>query len=192
MTGGRFRRTVLSSSTRRSALTTSNRSVRNSNSEWKMAHLLKHFSNAPNRIMSEIQTFQMFHHQKNYCKKYLPPLIGEVKQNLIDFIIKYILVFASFIYNHRSLISNHRVNDPNIIDYSTAFCKMFSIEMNWMKSFSEFDKDHPESAENLAFPAHVAALNGDLDHLKMLIEQGIVGLNERDDKGATPAHKVSK
>merc|ERR1712226_1108397 len=55
----------------------------------------------------------------------------------------------------------------------------------------EFDKDHPESAENLAFPAHVAALNGDLDHLKMLIEQGIVSLNERDDKGATPAHKAA-
>ena len=101
-------------------------------------------------------------------------------------------MLASLNDNHRYLISNHRVNDPNIIEYSAVFCKMLSIEKNWMKSFAEFDKDHPESAENLAFPAHVAALNGDLDHLKMLIEQGIVGLNERDDKGATPAHKVSK
>ena len=42
---------------------------------------------------------------------------------------------------------------------------------------------------DLAFPAHIAAYQGDLDHLKMLIENGIVNINERDNKGATPAHK---
>ena len=42
---------------------------------------------------------------------------------------------------------------------------------------------------DLAFPAHVAAYNGDLAQLKMLIETGVVSVNERDDKGSTPAHK---
>ena len=41
----------------------------------------------------------------------------------------------------------------------------------------------------MAFPAHVAAYNGDLDHIKLLIEQGVININERDDKGATIAHK---
>ena len=36
----------------------------------------------------------------------------------------------------------------------------------------------------MAFPAHVAAYNGDLDHIKLLIEQGVININERDDKGA--------
>ena len=42
---------------------------------------------------------------------------------------------------------------------------------------------------DLAFPAHVASYSGDLNHLRMLIENGIVNINERDEKGATPAHK---
>lgn len=42
---------------------------------------------------------------------------------------------------------------------------------------------------DLAFPAHVAAYNGDLAQLKMLIETGVVSVNERDDKGSVPAHK---
>jgi hypothetical protein len=44
-------------------------------------------------------------------------------------------------------------------------------------------------ATDLAFPAHVAAYTGDLEHLRMLIENQIVNINERDDKGSTPAHK---
>jgi ankyrin repeat domain-containing protein 42 len=43
--------------------------------------------------------------------------------------------------------------------------------------------------KDLAFPAHVAALNGDLDHIKLLVEQGVININERDDKGSTIAHK---
>ena len=35
----------------------------------------------------------------------------------------------------------------------------------------------------------MAAYNGDLGHLRMLIENGVVNINERDDKGSTPAHK---
>ena len=45
------------------------------------------------------------------------------------------------------------------------------------------------SSSDLSFPAHVAAYNGDLDHLRMLVENGVVNINERDDKGATLGHK---
>ncbi|XP_053561049.1 LOW QUALITY PROTEIN: ankyrin repeat domain-containing protein 42 [Bombina bombina] len=55
----------------------------------------------------------------------------------------------------------------------------------------EFDRDHPDEQENLAFPAHVAALKGDLVTLRKLIESGIININERDDKGATPLHKAA-
>lgn len=37
----------------------------------------------------------------------------------------------------------------------------------------------------------MAAFNGDLSHLKLLIEQGVININERDDKGCTPAHKAA-
>lgn len=55
----------------------------------------------------------------------------------------------------------------------------------------EWERDNPEEQENLAFPAHIAAANGDLSHLRMLIEQGVVNINEKDDKGSTPAHKAA-
>ncbi|ELU06087.1 hypothetical protein CAPTEDRAFT_176081 [Capitella teleta] len=55
----------------------------------------------------------------------------------------------------------------------------------------EWERDHPEESENLAFPAHVSAYNGDVGHLRMLVENGIVNINERDDKGSTPAHKAA-
>ncbi|CAB4033781.1 ankyrin repeat domain-containing 42-like [Paramuricea clavata] len=55
----------------------------------------------------------------------------------------------------------------------------------------EYDLLHPEKEENLAFPAHAAAYNGDLSHLRMLIETGVVSVNERNDKGSTPAHKAA-
>lgn len=42
---------------------------------------------------------------------------------------------------------------------------------------------------DMAFPAHVAAYGGDLEHLRMLVDNQIVNINERDDKGSTPAHK---
>lgn len=43
----------------------------------------------------------------------------------------------------------------------------------------------------MSFPAHVAAFNGDLGHLKLLVEQGVININERDDKGCTPLHKAA-
>ncbi|XP_075054738.1 ankyrin repeat domain-containing protein 42 isoform X2 [Mixophyes fleayi] len=55
----------------------------------------------------------------------------------------------------------------------------------------EYERDHPEEQENLAFPAHVAAFKGDLVTLRKLVESGIININERDDKGATPLHKAA-
>ncbi|XP_014774700.1 ankyrin repeat domain-containing protein 42 isoform X3 [Octopus bimaculoides] len=53
----------------------------------------------------------------------------------------------------------------------------------------EWKKEHPEKSENLSFPAHVAASRGNLEHLQMLIENGIVSINECDSNGSTLAHK---
>ncbi|CAH2225675.1 ankyrin repeat domain-containing 42 isoform X1 [Pelobates cultripes] len=55
----------------------------------------------------------------------------------------------------------------------------------------EYEIDHPEDQKNLAFPAHVAAFTGDLVTLRKLVESGIININERDDKGATPLHKTA-
>ncbi|KAM4045155.1 ankyrin repeat domain-containing protein 42 [Anomaloglossus baeobatrachus] len=55
----------------------------------------------------------------------------------------------------------------------------------------EYERDHPEEMENLAFPAHVAAYKGDLVTLRKLVESGIININERDDKGSTPLHKAA-
>nr|XP_039250501.1 ankyrin repeat domain-containing protein 42-like [Styela clava] len=54
----------------------------------------------------------------------------------------------------------------------------------------ELEKDGLDE-ENLAFPAHVAAYKGDLATLKMLIEQGVININERDNTMSTPAHKAA-
>ena len=35
----------------------------------------------------------------------------------------------------------------------------------------------------------MAAYKGDLAYLQMLVETGVVSVNERDDNGATPSHK---
>jgi len=55
----------------------------------------------------------------------------------------------------------------------------------------EYDMNNPENAEDLTFPAHMAAYKGDLAYLQMLVETGVVSVNERDDKGATPSHKAA-
>jgi len=55
----------------------------------------------------------------------------------------------------------------------------------------EWEMEHPGEAQNLSFPAHVSAFEGDLTHLRMLVENQIVNINEKDDKGATPAHKAA-
>ncbi|XP_043927086.1 ankyrin repeat domain-containing protein 42 [Protopterus annectens] len=55
----------------------------------------------------------------------------------------------------------------------------------------EYERDHPKEQANLAFPAHVAAFKGDLATLKQLIENGVININERDDRGSTPMHKAA-
>ncbi len=37
----------------------------------------------------------------------------------------------------------------------------------------------------------MAAFNGDLDHIKLLVDQGVININERDDKGSTIGHKAA-
>ncbi|CAG5115429.1 unnamed protein product [Candidula unifasciata] len=58
-------------------------------------------------------------------------------------------------------------------------------------SHIEYEEDHPEKEENLSFPAHMAAYNGDLEYLRTLVENGVVNINERDDKGSTLVHKAA-
>ena len=54
----------------------------------------------------------------------------------------------------------------------------------------EYERDHPDDGpDSLAFPAHVAAYAGDLNHLQALIEQGVVNINERNGRGNTPLHR---
>ncbi|XP_035289794.1 ankyrin repeat domain-containing protein 42-like [Anguilla anguilla] len=55
----------------------------------------------------------------------------------------------------------------------------------------EKHKDLPLEQETVAFPAHRAASQGDLDALRKLVECGIVNINERDDSGSTPMHKAA-
>ena len=68
-----------------------------------------------------------------------------------------------------------------------------NVACNMLHPFGLGFSENPASLlrfpSDLAFPAHVAAYIGDLAQLKMLIETGVVTVNERDDKGSTPSHK---
>ncbi|RNA14408.1 ankyrin repeat domain-containing 42 [Brachionus plicatilis] len=99
--------------------------------------------------------------------------------------LKYILSNAN---NSNSIISarNDQGDTPKTL--AQQFYKDSIVE--YLEAV-EWDRDHPEQAENLAFPAHIAAFNGDLDHIKLLVEQGVININERDDKGSTIAHKAA-
>ncbi|NWW46696.1 ANR42 protein, partial [Pedionomus torquatus] len=56
----------------------------------------------------------------------------------------------------------------------------------------EKEKEHPEEAQEvLAFPAHDAAFKGDLLALRRLVRNGVININERDDKGSTLMHKAA-
>ena len=63
-------------------------------------------------------------------------------------------------------------------------------EHEQLNSFVPFAYDQC-FASDLAFPAHVAAYKGDLLTLRTLIEQGVININERDEKMSTPAHKAA-
>ncbi|XP_026696900.1 ankyrin repeat domain-containing protein 42 isoform X1 [Athene cunicularia] len=51
--------------------------------------------------------------------------------------------------------------------------------------------EHLETQEVLAFPAHGAAFKGDLLALRRLVRNGVINVNERDDKGSTLMHKAA-
>ncbi|XP_062343505.1 ankyrin repeat domain-containing protein 42 isoform X3 [Cinclus cinclus] len=56
----------------------------------------------------------------------------------------------------------------------------------------EKEKEHPETQEVLAFPAHDAAVKGDLLVVRRLVRSGVVSINERDNKGSTLLHKAAE
>ncbi|XP_060091317.1 ankyrin repeat domain-containing protein 42 [Heteronotia binoei] len=53
------------------------------------------------------------------------------------------------------------------------------------------EKDRPKKQENLTFPGHDAAFRGDLETIRSLLENHIISINERDDKGSTLLHKAA-
>ncbi|NWS48818.1 ANR42 protein, partial [Probosciger aterrimus] len=55
----------------------------------------------------------------------------------------------------------------------------------------EKERQHPETQEVLAFPAHGAASKGDLLTLRRLVGSGVINMNERDDEGSTLMHKAA-
>lgn len=59
---------------------------------------------------------------------------------------------------------------------------MVSMYVSLFQNCFDFSSD-------MSFPAHVAAYSGDLSHLRMLIENRVVNIDEKDDKGSTPLHK---
>ncbi|XP_061104490.1 ankyrin repeat domain-containing protein 42-like [Conger conger] len=73
-------------------------------------------------------------------------------------------------------------------DLVQRFCKPHVLQYI---ELIEKQNDLPLEQENVAFPGHRAALQGDLDTLRNLVECGIININERDDKGSTPMHKAA-
>ncbi|XP_070800140.1 ankyrin repeat domain-containing protein 42 [Pituophis catenifer annectens] len=55
----------------------------------------------------------------------------------------------------------------------------------------EEDEESLDEEENLSFPGHDSAFRGDLDTLRMLLENKIISVNERDDRGSTLLHKAA-
>ncbi|XP_039219866.1 ankyrin repeat domain-containing protein 42 isoform X1 [Crotalus tigris] len=55
----------------------------------------------------------------------------------------------------------------------------------------EEKEDTLDKEENLSFPGHDAAFRGDLDTLRMLLENKIINVNERDNRGSTLLHKAA-
>ncbi|XP_077197472.1 ankyrin repeat domain-containing protein 42 isoform X2 [Paroedura picta] len=53
------------------------------------------------------------------------------------------------------------------------------------------EKDKPKTQENLRFPGHDAAFRGDFDTIRSLLENRVININERDDKGSTLLHKAA-
>ena len=74
-----------------------------------------------------------------------------------------------------------RHQQPEPVNIDVKLAKAYLYRIHYRLSFSLY--------LDLTFPAHMAAYKGDLAYLQMLVETGVVSVNERDDKGATPSHK---
>lgn len=79
-------------------------------------------------------------------------------------------------------------NGENVLDLAQRFLKQNILQFI---QGAEYEGSNPDDQDNLAFPGHVAAFNGDLEVLKKLIGDGVINLNERDDNGSTPMHKAA-
>ncbi|XP_061484936.1 ankyrin repeat domain-containing protein 42 isoform X2 [Rhineura floridana] len=53
------------------------------------------------------------------------------------------------------------------------------------------EKGQLKREENFTFPGHDAAFRGDVDTIRTLLENRIININERDDKGSTLLHKAA-
>ncbi|XP_062983457.1 ankyrin repeat domain-containing protein 42 [Elgaria multicarinata webbii] len=53
------------------------------------------------------------------------------------------------------------------------------------------EKSQLQKEEDLTFPGHDAAFRGDLETLRTLLENRIININERDDKGSTLLHRAA-
>nr|XP_056714820.1 ankyrin repeat domain-containing protein 42 [Euleptes europaea] len=49
----------------------------------------------------------------------------------------------------------------------------------------------PKMQENVTFPGHEAAYKGDLETIRSLLENHVININERDNKGSTLLHKAA-
>uniref|UniRef100_H2YPE9 Uncharacterized protein n=1 Tax=Ciona savignyi TaxID=51511 RepID=H2YPE9_CIOSA len=101
--------------------------------------------------------------------------------------LKFLLSVAST-PQHVTTIRNDQGETPK--DLAQRFYKHNITDyLNDMEN--EHESERLEKGDNLAFPAHVAAYNGDLPMLRTLIEQGVINIDERDEKMSTPAHKAA-
>ncbi|XP_048351165.1 ankyrin repeat domain-containing protein 42 [Sphaerodactylus townsendi] len=52
-------------------------------------------------------------------------------------------------------------------------------------------RGQPMKQENVTFPGHEAAFRGDLETIRLLLEDRVININERDNKGSTLLHKAA-
>lgn len=83
-------------------------------------------------------------------------------------------------------ITNQAGETPR--DVARRFSKLACVKLLGRDPYLRGEQ---EDADDLAYPAHVAAFSGDLEHLKGLIEKGVSNINEQDEKGSTAAHKAA-
>ncbi|KAG7483911.1 hypothetical protein MATL_G00043320 [Megalops atlanticus] len=96
------------------------------------------------------------------------------------------LVSKGLSLTHTLGARNNQGETPKAL--AQRFCKQAVLQFI---DAAENEQDVPLEQEDVAFPAHVAASQGDLDSLRKLVECGVININERDSKGSTPMHKAA-